>query len=956
MLYSRGNILKPIPATTVKTQAVATTLSNATTPSSTKATDSIPSIDALSGTREPSSSREANIIATHSQLLRSAYGVEEHLLSSGLRLVIIPNESQLLKASLIVHSGSNEDPEGKKGLAHFLEHLCAGHATGNFAKEEILDTCRIFGGDMGASTSGFSTQYNLELPIERKELALQILMAILHDARFDTEGITNEKAVIINEMNDSSGATNVAESQRFQYFYGSKDPRAHPIIGYEENVESLNYNDLREYYDTHYHDGNATLVLSGNITRNEALRLAGQYSNNQKPRQQIKKNSLDTELLTQSRNKTITIEDPQGSCLSVLFHLPGQTTKENKTAKYLSPILHERLEERIAKNESLACKLDEIYIDILQERNMACLEINIACNGYTSVEDLKTIRRYIIQTLKDIARNGLTDIELDNAIKVNQITGSEIATEVHGKYDLVVNHYSCEQDWKESLDDFNRFIPQQTDFQHLATTWLDEKKALTAYTISKAHRNSLGTKRPKDRHLPELDFAQYRLRVPQCIKGSVDIDEIKPHCSATEYSKGPDGTTIRFRRNGNDQRIKIRLSHRGGDSLCDHEHPVLNMITAELASQAGYIQEKKHKKGTQHISTEEFSQEKKSNRVYAYYYSTNNKHGLYLEYPTDSEEASIRYFTKILEQPGILYAPRKALEDLLENVKIDIIQGVESIEDDITGQAGIKLSQVLFPEGHPLRLLDAKELKQALDRISLEDVQNHFRRYFKFTNSDINILGHASQDLIKERIIPLLQTLSHNTDGDSSSTNQLHEEISITDLAPQDIKLNKQNHTQHLLMGCAWQMDGDTKEIGRLCQLITEIIDTKLYKLLTRGLGLCYTPSFEIEKRDIDKIGYSYIELDSNRIAEAREITKRFFEHLVEHGIDEEELAYAKLQLLHSKKNTLETYDHSLDFDLPRERSFDELKDWLKQLKLAQVNEAIKVLIRPDKMSYILSS
>ena len=44
-------------------------------------------------------------------------------LSNGLSVYLGTWNRPWLKAAMMVHSGAREDPEGKEGTAHFLEHL-----------------------------------------------------------------------------------------------------------------------------------------------------------------------------------------------------------------------------------------------------------------------------------------------------------------------------------------------------------------------------------------------------------------------------------------------------------------------------------------------------------------------------------------------------------------------------------------------------------------------------------------------------------------------------------------------------------------------------------------------------------------------------------------------------------------------------------------------------------------
>ena len=72
-----------------------------------------------------------------------------HTLPNGLRLLHVPSASTISHACIIVNTGSRDEPEGKAGLAHFIEHLIF-KRTEKRSTNQILNRLESVGADLNA--------------------------------------------------------------------------------------------------------------------------------------------------------------------------------------------------------------------------------------------------------------------------------------------------------------------------------------------------------------------------------------------------------------------------------------------------------------------------------------------------------------------------------------------------------------------------------------------------------------------------------------------------------------------------------------------------------------------------------------------------------------------------------------------------------------------------------------
>ena len=92
-------------------------------------------------------------------LVKSEQEISEYKLDNGMRIVLAPNQKEnTVYMNTIYFTGSLNDPQGKGGLAHLLEHL-AFKGTKNIAGESYQRQLDQYTLSNNASTEYYSTRY-----------------------------------------------------------------------------------------------------------------------------------------------------------------------------------------------------------------------------------------------------------------------------------------------------------------------------------------------------------------------------------------------------------------------------------------------------------------------------------------------------------------------------------------------------------------------------------------------------------------------------------------------------------------------------------------------------------------------------------------------------------------------------------------------------------------------------
>ncbi len=199
-------------------------------------------------------------------------------LGNGLEIVVIEDH----RAPVVTHmvwyrNGSADDPPGKSGIAHFLEHLMfkgtKSHPQGKFS-ELIADV----GGQENAFTSNDYTAYFQRVAKEHLSVCMEYEADRMKNLVLSDDVVSPERDVVLEERRmrtDSDPSEQLGEALQAALF--TQHPYGRPIIGWSHEIESLDRTDALAYYDRFYTPENAILVVAGDVDAAEVIHLAEKY-------------------------------------------------------------------------------------------------------------------------------------------------------------------------------------------------------------------------------------------------------------------------------------------------------------------------------------------------------------------------------------------------------------------------------------------------------------------------------------------------------------------------------------------------------------------------------------------------------------------------------------------------------------------------------------------------------
>lgn len=214
-------------------------------------------------------------MTVHTPTARLSVPVDSFRLSNGLDVVVVPDR----RAPVVTHmvwyrNGSADDPAGKSGIAHFLEHLMF-KGTERWPAGEFSKVVAGYGGQENAFTSFDYTAYFQRVPREHLRAMMDYEADRMTGLAFDEGVVGPERDVVLEERRMRVDADPAAQlGEEFSSALFVHHPYGTPIIGWEHEIEGLTREDAFAYYQRFYTPENAILVVAGDTDAAEVRSLA----------------------------------------------------------------------------------------------------------------------------------------------------------------------------------------------------------------------------------------------------------------------------------------------------------------------------------------------------------------------------------------------------------------------------------------------------------------------------------------------------------------------------------------------------------------------------------------------------------------------------------------------------------------------------------------------------------
>jgi predicted Zn-dependent peptidase len=199
-----------------------------------------------------------------------------HQLANGLDIVAEENpDSHSFAAGIFVKTGSRDEDLATNGVSHFLEHMMF-KGSSKYTWEDVNRIFDEIGARYNAYTSQEMTAYYANVLPEFTEAAVEHLSHLLRPA-IRVEDFTTEKKVILEEIAMYLDDPGHRIYERLMEAHFANHPLAFSVLGSAESIQTLQRDQMAEYFGRRYGPGNMVLSVTGKMDFNEVIKLAEKY-------------------------------------------------------------------------------------------------------------------------------------------------------------------------------------------------------------------------------------------------------------------------------------------------------------------------------------------------------------------------------------------------------------------------------------------------------------------------------------------------------------------------------------------------------------------------------------------------------------------------------------------------------------------------------------------------------
>lgn len=351
--------------------------------------------------------------------LSAAPRANSFALTNGLQIVVVPDHRVPVVTHMIWYRvGAADDPEGRSGLAHFLEHLMF-KSTDRIKTGEFSRIISRLGGRDNALTQHDTTSYYQRVAKRHLKAVMDLEADRMANIRLIDAEVVTERDVVREERRGSveSSPLSLLSETMLSVLYANH-PYRRPVLGWPNEIPMLTREDARAFYVRHYAPNNAVLVVVGDVTVDEVRTLAEATYGFHSARPGIQMRRRPSEPPPRAA-KRVKLEDPGvGAPILVrYYHAPSLSSGAAGEAETVAVLLRvlggddtSRLYRRLVLQRELAAHAASEY----QSTGLDGGRIALLAVG-ASPDALGPLETAMDEVLAEVRESGITEEELTRA-------------------------------------------------------------------------------------------------------------------------------------------------------------------------------------------------------------------------------------------------------------------------------------------------------------------------------------------------------------------------------------------------------------------------------------------------------------------------------------------------------------------------------------------------------------
>jgi zinc protease len=409
-------------------------------------------------------------------------------LANGLEVVVIPDRRTPVITHMVWYKvGSADEPAGKSGIAHFLEHLMfkgtKKHPAGEFSKK-----IAAIGGQENAFTTADYTGFFQRASRENLKMLMEFEADRMTGLVLSDKVVKPELNVVLEEQNqrvaNNPGAKLAEQLEAALYL---NHPYGKPVIGWRHEIEKLNREDALEFYRRFYTPNNAVLVVAGDVTSDEVKKFAEATFGKVRPRAKITARARPQEP-EQRAMRHIELADPRVAqpSLQRYYLAPSGATAKPGESEALDVLAHilgggttSRLHTKLVMERGLAISAGAWY----QDAALDATRFGVSGTPKPGVT-LPQLEEAIDAVIAEVIGSGVNADELaraKNRLIADAVYAQDSQATMARWYGVALTTGSTAErvtNWPDRIRAVNAAAVQEA-----AKAWLDKRRSATGYLV-----------------------------------------------------------------------------------------------------------------------------------------------------------------------------------------------------------------------------------------------------------------------------------------------------------------------------------------------------------------------------------------------------------------------------------------------------------------------------------------
>ena len=673
----------------------------------------------------------------------------KYLLDNGLTVILHEDSSDpLVHVDVTYHVGSAREEVGKSGFAHFFEHMMF-QGSSNVADEQHFKIVSESGGTLNGTTNSDRTNYFQTVPANQLEKMLWLeadRMGFLLDA-VTQEKFEVQRDTVKNERGQR--VDNRPYGLLWERVGEAMFPEGHPYswstIGYVEDLDRVDVNDLKKFFLRWYGPNNAALTIGGDFDTAQTLEWIEKYFGSIPRGPEVVAAEKSPGVLDADRY--ISLEDNVAlPMLYMAFPTVSRFHADEAPLDVLMFVLG------VGDTSLLYKNLVKNQIAVQAQASHGCRELScefalLALANPASGKTLAEIEQIVRDSLVEFEARGVLDDDLERS-KMNIVSDMIFGLEsVAGKVSQLAHYQTLTGRADYTAEDVARYENvTKEDVMRVYQQYVAGQPAVVMSIVPHGQaglRASEDTWQRYERKLPEYETVSeadlaYRPATDDFDRSVVPAAGENPAVTLPGLWRGQleNGVQVLGARNVETPTTAIQLSIEAGQRHESLDKLGLAAFTAAMLNE----------------STEQSTKEELSDRL--------QKLGSTISFSADDDRAvaTVRSLSRNLDETLAvlqekLLTPKFAAEDFAR-VQAQTLQLIETSKKEASQTAGMVFQLLLFGTDNTIGYRDVGT-PESVAAMSLDDVRGFYGERYSPAATKVVVVSDLDQAAVMQKLAVL---------------------------------------------------------------------------------------------------------------------------------------------------------------------------------------------------------